>query len=329
MATGLVETIAICKPQTSKLEKRPNGRKLDLLLKWCNSIFDHLMTAPGVDENEETCLAVLELIRAHSKCSTTLDVEDIITCMATWCIAALPPSFSNRDLKQVTTILLGTSPSKSAYSTLISRIFSFSTEDDVPIESLNQIRSFSRTLRLHGLFTLEVLFINQTRSYFDTTFSETLGHEPEFEEIMGELEKDTREAEAIIRHQECGSSDDDLDSIPPPTTNTKVKKRKRSREKEALAPRKRVHFRPRPDLTFEDEDEEDCLFSRPVRTVTYDDSDQTPEVEFEIEGDDDEVDDEDTQLAVSVSLQMSSSDDLLDLFACPNTSPVVLRRRNG
>jgi hypothetical protein len=125
---------------------------------------------------------------------------------------------SDRDLKAVSHHLLTSSPSKTAYSPLISRAFASPVKDNMPVDAINRIQSSSRTLRLHELSCLKIAFVNQATTYFDETYRETMGHEPECGEITRVLAKVVAEAGT------AETSSDDLDFFAPPIVHLQRKR---------------------------------------------------------------------------------------------------------
>jgi hypothetical protein len=217
---------------------------------------------------------------------------------------------------------------------------------------------------------LEISFINQTSSFFAERFMETLGHEPEFEEITEELEQRLEEAERELgekggcrhAHDEvlALSADEMVLSYSSPVVGRK-KERKRKRmqstdeleflqikkqrrrytegdsdQRSTIKSQSSASQRPptsqnkEPEIitTFDSDDGEPI---RPLvqATIYKHDSDHTLEVvEAELKDKGIAEGDADEQLAMSLSfeLESASSDDILDLFACTDGSPEVLRR---
>jgi hypothetical protein len=360
-ATGLVKVIIGSRVGKTKLEKQPNARKLDLLTRWCHSILDHLMFTPEVDNSEDICLAVLDLVHAYFDSRRpfhSAELEDVMTCIITWCLASLPPSFSERDLDHVVKILATSCPSGSIYSSLISRIFSLSSEEEFSTESIEEIRSFAASLRFNRLSRLEVQFIKQALTHLENSVMVTWGHEPEYKEFRFELAKNLKEAEVKIKEWDCSTRDHELseeegfakDLDLPSSPPFRLKKRRRtdpngelhypSKKKQKYMNRKappalvEKPFRKESKSRNCDSEisnidrlyDESVATRRLVRQATYDESDHTPEVEADGR-DTNEDDDSDGHEGSRgpLSFHSSSSDDVLDLFSFPDTSPVVVR----
>ena len=210
MATRLIDIVAQSKHKTSKVDKRPAERRIALLLRWLQQIFDRLVYTDYVESDTELCLGCLELISVYfeSDLGTRLligggkpasEVDGMMINITTWFLAVFPPAFSPvEDARRLTRYLQSSDARPTVFAPLIARFFESVSDDEVPWDMLNQLHSFASTLNLNKLYELELSMVRQIRGEFQNVFGVTLAYEPEYGQIMGDLQDSIKNAEAAV-----------------------------------------------------------------------------------------------------------------------------------
>lgn len=211
MAASLIELIAQSKCKTSKVDKRPAERRMSLLHRWLQQIFDRLVYTDYVEGDTELCLRCLELISTYfgSGLGSRLlakggksanQVDSMMINVATWFLAVCPPAFSPvEDARRLIRSLQSSNARPTVFTPLITRFFGSVSDDDVPWDMLDQLHSFALALSSNELYELELSMVKQIREEFQGVFGVTLGYEPEYERIMGDLQESIKNAEAATR----------------------------------------------------------------------------------------------------------------------------------
>ena len=210
MAACLVHIVAESKHKTSKVDKRPTERRMALLLRWLQQIFDRLVYTDYVESDTVLCLRCLELISAYfesnlgARLSTgggkpACEVDSMMVNIATWFFAVFPPAFSPiEDARRLIRYLQSSDARPSIFTPLITRFFESVSDDEVPWEMLTQLHSFASALDSNGMYELELSMVRQIREEFQSVFGVTLAYEPEYGQIMGDLQESVKNAEAAI-----------------------------------------------------------------------------------------------------------------------------------
>lgn len=210
MATHLVEIMAESKHKTSKVDKRPTERRVTLLLRWLQQIFDQLVYTDYVESDTELCLRCLELISVYFKSDLGAkllsgggkpanEVDGIMVNITTWFLAVFPPAFSPvEDARRVIQYLQSSDARPVIFTPLITRFFESVSDDEVPWDMLNQLHSFASALGSNELHGLELSMVRQIQEEFQSVFGITLAYEPEYEQIMRDLQQSIDNAEAAI-----------------------------------------------------------------------------------------------------------------------------------
>ena len=210
MATRLVEIIAESKHKTSKVDKRPTERRIALLLRWLQQVFDQLVYTDYVESDTGLCLRCLELISVYSESGlgTRLltgggkpanEVDSMMINITTWFLAVFPPAFSPvEDARQLIRYLQSSNARPAIFTPLITRFFESVSDDEVPWDMLSQLHSFASALNSNALCELELSMVRQIQEEFQSVFGVTLAYEPEYGEIMRDLQESIKNAEAVI-----------------------------------------------------------------------------------------------------------------------------------
>ena len=210
MAARLVEIITQSKQRTSKVDKRPTERRIALLLRWLQQIFDRLVYTDYVEGDTELCLRCLELISAYfgSGLGTRLlarggkpanEVDSMMINITTWFLAVFPPAFSPiEDSKRLIRSLQTSDARPAIFTPLTTRFFESVSDDEVPWDMLDQLHSFASALNSNELYELELSMVKQIQEEFQSVFGVTLGYEPEYERIMKDLQESIKNAERAI-----------------------------------------------------------------------------------------------------------------------------------
>jgi len=210
MAARLIDIVAESKHKTSKVDKRPTERRMALLLRWLHQIFDRLVSTDYVESDTELCLRCLELISAYfeSDLGTRLlagggkpacEVDGMMVNIATWFFAVFPPAFSPvEDARRLIRYLQISDARPTIFTPLVTRFFESVSDDEVPWEMLTQLHSFASALDSNGMYELELSMVRQIREEFQSVFGVTLAYEPEYGQIMGDLQESIQNAEVAI-----------------------------------------------------------------------------------------------------------------------------------
>ena len=210
MTTRLVEIIAESKHKTSRVDKRPTERRLSLLIRWLQQVFDRLVYTDYVESDTEICLRCLELISMYfgSDLGTRLltgggkpgsDVDSMMVNITTWFLAVFPPAFSPvEDARRLIRYLQSSNARPVIFTPLITRFFESISDDEVPWDMLHQLHSFASALNSNELYELELSIVRQIREEFQNVFGVTLAYEPEYGQIMRDLQESIENAEAAI-----------------------------------------------------------------------------------------------------------------------------------
>jgi len=209
MATRLVEIIAESKHKTSKVDKRPAERRIALLLRWLQQIFDRLVYTDYVESDTELCLRCLELISVYSESDLgtrlltggkpTNEVDSVMINITTWFLAVFPPAFSPaEDAGRLIRYLQASNARPAIFTPLIARFFESVSDDEVPWDMLGQLHSFASALNSNDLYELELSMVKQIREEFQSVFGVTFAYEPEYGQIVQDLQESIKNAEAII-----------------------------------------------------------------------------------------------------------------------------------
>lgn len=210
MATRLIDIMAQSKHKTSKVDKRPVERRMALLLRWLQQIFDRLVYTDYVESDKELCLRCLELTSAYfeSDLGTRFlarggkpgsEVDSMMINITTWFLAVFPPTFSPvEDARRLIRYLQSSNARPAIFTPLITRFFGSISDDEVPWDMLNQLHSFALTLSSNELYELELSMVREIREEFQNVFGVTLAYEPEYEQIMGDLQESIKNAEEAI-----------------------------------------------------------------------------------------------------------------------------------
>ena len=210
MAARLVDLVVESRHRTSKVDKRPAERRMALLLRWLQQIFDQLVYTDYVESDTELCLRCLELISAYfeSDLGTRLltgggkpacEVDSMMVNIATWFFAVFPPAFSPvEDARRLVHYLRSSDARPAIFTPLIARFFESVSDDEVPWDMLTQLHSFASALDSNGMYEFELSMVRQIRGEFQSVFGVTLGYEPEYGQIMGDLQESIENAEAAI-----------------------------------------------------------------------------------------------------------------------------------
>ena len=210
MAARLVEIMAESKHKTSKVDKRPTERRMALLIRWLQQIFDRLVYTDYVEGDTELCLRCLELISVYSGSGLGArlltrggkpanEVDSLMINITTWFLAVFPSAFSPvEDSRRIIRPLQNSDARPAIFTPLITRFFGSVSDDEVPWDMLDQLHSFASSLNSHGLHELELSMVRQIREEFQSVFGVTLGYEPEYERIMGDLQESIENAERAV-----------------------------------------------------------------------------------------------------------------------------------
>jgi len=210
MATRLVEIMVESKHKTSKVDKRPAERRIALLLRWLQQIFDQLVYTDYVESDTELCLGCLGLIRTYfeSDLGTRLlttggkpagEVDSVMISITTWFLAVFPPAFSPvEDARRLVRYLQSSNARPTTFTPLITRFFGSVSDDEVPWEMLNQLHSFASALSSNELHELELSIVREIQAEFQSVFEATLGYEPEYGRIIQDLRESIKTAEVAI-----------------------------------------------------------------------------------------------------------------------------------
>jgi hypothetical protein len=210
MSTRLVEIIAESKHKTSKVDKRPTERRIALLLRWLQQIFDRLVYTDYVESDTELCLRCLELISVYSESGlgTRLltgggkpanEVDSVMINITTWFLAVFPPAFSPvEDARRLIRYLQSSDARPAIFTPLVTRFFESISDDEVPWDMLSQLHSFASALNSNELYELELSMVRQIQEEFQSVFGVTFGYEPEYEQVVRDLQESIKNAEAII-----------------------------------------------------------------------------------------------------------------------------------
>ena len=210
MTTRLVDIVAQSKRKTSKVDKRPAERRMALLVRWLQQILDQLVYTDYVEGDTELCLRCLELISTYfeSGLGSRLvagggkpanEVDSTVINITTWFLAVFPPAFSPiEDARRLIRYLQTSNARPAIFTPLVTRFFESVSDDEVPWDMLIQLHSFASALNSNELYELELSMVRQIREEFQSVFGVTLGYEPEYEQIMGDLQRSIENAEAGI-----------------------------------------------------------------------------------------------------------------------------------
>lgn len=209
MTTRLVEIIAESKHKTSKVDKRPTERRTALLLRWLQQIFDRLVYTDYVESDTELCLRCLELISVYSESDLGTrvltggkpanEVDSMVINITTWFLAVFPPTFSPvEDARRLIRYLQTSNARPAIFTPLITRFFESVSDDEVPWDMLSQLHSFASALNSNELYELELSMVRQIREEFQSVFGVTFAYEPEYGQIVRDLQESIKKAEAII-----------------------------------------------------------------------------------------------------------------------------------
>jgi len=210
MATCLVNIVAESKHKTSKVDKRPTERRMALLLRWLQQIFDRLVYTDYVESDTELCLRCLELISVYFESNLGVrlltrggkpacEVDGMMVNIATWFFAVFPPAFSPvEDARRLIRYLQNSNARPAIFTPLITRFFESVSDDEVPWDMLAQLHSFASALDSNGMYELELSMVRQIREEFQSVFGVTLAYEPEYGQIMGDLQESVKNAETAI-----------------------------------------------------------------------------------------------------------------------------------
>ena len=210
MTTRLIDIMAESKRKTSKVDKRPTERRIALLLRWLQQIFDRLVYTDYVESDTDLCLRCLELISAYfeSDLGTRLltgggksagEADSTMINITTWFLAVFPPAFSPvEDARRLVRYLQSSDARPVIFTPLVTRFFESVSDDEVPWDMLTQLHSFASALDSNGMYELELSMVRQIREEFQSVFGVTLGYEPEYKQIMGDLQESIQNAEAAI-----------------------------------------------------------------------------------------------------------------------------------
>ena len=254
MAARLVDIVAESKRKTSKVDKRPMERRMALLLRWLQQIFDRLVYTDYVESDTELCLRCLELISTYFESNLgarlltgggkpAFDVDSMMVNIATWFFAVFPPAFSPiEDARRLIRYLQSSDVRPAIFTPLITRFFESVSDDEVPWDMLTQLHSFASALDSNRMYGLELSMVRQIREEFQSVFGVTLAYEPEYEQIMGDLQESVKNAEAAIAVVGSRSSLSQLVSpsvtpltnrrryLPPPRSSLRSSTRPRERD---------------------------------------------------------------------------------------------------
>ena len=210
MATRLVEIMAESKHKTSKVDKRSTERRIALLLRWLQQIFDRLVYTDYVESDTELCLRCLELISMYSEndLGTKLltgggkpanEVDSMMINITTWFLAVFPPAFSPvEDARRLIRYLQSSNARSAIFTPLITRFFESVSDDEVPWDMLGQLHSFASALNSNELYELELSMVGQIHEEFQSVFGVTFAYEPEYGQIVGDLQESIKNVQAII-----------------------------------------------------------------------------------------------------------------------------------
>ena len=210
MAARLVEITAQSNHKTSKVDKRPTERRISLLLRWLQQIFDRLVYTDYVEGDTELCLRCLELISVYfgGDLGTQLlirggkssnEVDSMMINITTWFLAVSPPAFSPvEDARRLIRPLKNSNARPTVFTPLVTRFFGSVSDDEVPWDMLDQLHSFASALNSNELYELELSMVRQIQEEFRSVFGVTLGYEPEYERISRDLQKSIENAEGAI-----------------------------------------------------------------------------------------------------------------------------------
>ena len=210
MTACLVDIVAESKHKTSKVDKRPAERRMALLLRWLQQIFDRLVYTDYVESDTELCLRCLELISTYFESNLgarlsagggkpACEVDGMMVNIATWFFAVFPPAFSPvEDARRLIRYLQSSDSRPAIFTPLITRFFESVSDDEVPWDMLTQLHSFASALDSNRMYELELSMVRQIREEFQSVFGVTLAYEPEYGQIMGDLQESVENAEAAI-----------------------------------------------------------------------------------------------------------------------------------
>ncbi|KAF9649435.1 hypothetical protein BDM02DRAFT_3268758 [Thelephora ganbajun] len=210
MATRLIEVIAQSKHKTSKVDKQPTERRTTLLLRWLQQIFDRLVYTDYVESDTELCLRCLELISVYFEGDLgprlltgggkpANETDSMMISITAWFLAVFPPAFSPvEDARRLIRYLQSSNARPNVFTPLITRFFGSVSDDEVPWDMLNQLHSFASALNSNELYQLELSMVKQILEEFQSVFEVTLGYEPEYGQIMRDLQESINNAEAAI-----------------------------------------------------------------------------------------------------------------------------------
>ena len=210
MTARLIEIMAQSNHKTSKVDKRPTERRMALLLRWLQQIFDRLIHTDYVEGDTGLCLRCLELISVYFGSGLGIrlltrggkpanEVDSAMINITTWFLAVSPPAFSPiEDSRRLIQFLRSSDARPAIFAPLITRFFESVSDDEVPWDMLDQLHSFASALNSNELYELELSMVKQIQEEFQTVFGVTLGYEPEYERIMRDLQESIENAEGAL-----------------------------------------------------------------------------------------------------------------------------------
>ena len=114
-------------------------------------------------------------------------------------LGLFPPAFSPvEDSKQLIRFLRGCDARPVVFTPLITRFFNSVSDDEQPWGMLDQLHCFDLALNSNKLYKLELSMVEQIQEEFQSMFLEVWGFEPEYEEIMSNLQTSVENAEMAI-----------------------------------------------------------------------------------------------------------------------------------
>lgn len=210
MATRLIDIVAQSKHATSKVDKRPTERRIALLLRWLHQIFDRLVYTDYVESDTVLCLRCLELISVYFESGLgtrfltgggkpASEVDGMMINITTWFLAVFPPAFSPvEDARRLIRYLQSSEARPVVFTPLVTRFFESVSDDEVPFDMLTQLHSFAVALNSNEMHGLELSMVRQIREEFQSVFGVTLALEPEYGQIMGDLQEAIDNAEIAV-----------------------------------------------------------------------------------------------------------------------------------
>ena len=173
------------------------------------------------------------------------DVDNMMINITTWFLAVFPPAFSPiEDARRLTRCLQSSGARPAIFTPLITRFFESVSDDEVPWDMLSQLHSFASALDSNGMYELELSMVKQIREEFQSVFGVTLGYEPEYKQIMGDLQESIRNAEVAILAAGPRNTRSSLSKLVSPSVTPLIRRRRYlPPPQSSLRPSTRAHKR--------------------------------------------------------------------------------------